>query len=238
MNRWEGKPGYWKRTKYDGYVTDVWYPYHLRKRPGKLYEDEHIVNHVQHNLGVTDGYCAFYRFVLDSGLPVMTEWDRGETTPYYEELYPDAVMKLFGVKFFDEYECGQHPIVTGKTSDKYWKKSFNFKMSRYMNYLSRHPDTYLLIRVEKWLGRKRDRRGTDELFDDYLDYLETIGNRDRILIARNRDVVGDTDGVDGEIHHDDLGDPLGQVWYSPDDPIDPVSIQQLLRTSNQTLNHT
>ena len=107
-----------------------------------------------------------------------------------------------------------------------------------MNFLSRHPDKYLLIRVEKWLGRKRDPRGTDELFDQYLEFLETQGCKNQILLARNRDVSGDPDGTEGEIHHDDLGDPLGEVWYSPADPQDPMSIQQFLRTSNQALKRT
>src|ERR1017187_9522917 len=95
MNRWEDRPGYWKRTKYDGFVTDIWYPYEQRKRQGKLYEDEHIVNQVQHNLGVTDSYCAFYpHLVGETASPVMTAWERGEKSPYYEQVYPDAVLTL------------------------------------------------------------------------------------------------------------------------------------------------
>lgn len=234
MNRWMDKPGYWKKTKYDGFVTDCWYPYQQRKRPGKAYEDEHIVNHVRHSLGITDGYCAFYQYKLDSGLPVMTAWQRGEDSPYQEEVKPDAVMTLFGVEFLDEYECGHHPILTEKeysaASEPYRKKTFNYKIARYLNFFRQHPDRMLLIRVQKWLGRKPDKNGTDELFDQMWEYLTRVGHQDRILIARHTDVCGDPLHTDKEIHHDDLGDPLGKVWFLPSSD-DPTSIQAVLQTS-------
>lgn len=234
MNRWEDKPGYWKRNHYDGFVTDIWYPYEQRKRPGKLYEDEHIVKQVQHSLGVSDGYCAFYRFTTTSGQPIMTEWQRGEETPYFETVYPDAVMTLFGVEFCDEYECGHHPILTakeyGKVGGKYQRKSFNYKIARYLNFLRQHPEAFVLIRAQAWTGRKPDKLGTDDLFDRMLEYLETVGHDGRILVARHTDVCGDPFHTDGEIHHDDLGDPLGNVWYIPGE-VDPTSIQTVLQTS-------
>jgi hypothetical protein len=241
MNRWENRPGYWKRTKYDGFVTDIWYPQQQRKRDGKLWEDEHIVNQVQHNLGVTESYVAFYPHVLASGIPVMTEWERGERSPYHEQVRPDAVLRLFGEEFCDEEECGNHPILTDtqyqRTNEAQQKKSFNYKIARYLNFFVKHPHTFVLIRVQKWLGRKYDRNGTDELFDRILDYLETVGHQDRILVAKHRDVSGDPDHTEGEIHHDDQGDPLGDVWYLPGADA-PISIQQFLRTSKHTSNRT
>ncbi len=235
MNRWEDRPGYWKRTHYEGFVTDVWYPYQERKRPGKLYEDEHIVNQVQHNLGVTDSYVAFYPHLLDNGSPVMTEWEVGDKSPYHEAVRPDAVLTLFGVEFCDEEECGHHPILSedryNRSNEKSQKKSFNYKISRYLNFFSKHPDKRLLIRVQKWLGRKYDANGTDQLFDQIMDYLATVGHKDKILVAKHRDVSGDPEHTPGEIHHDDLGDPLGAVWYQPGS-IEPISIQEALRLSH------
>lgn len=242
MNRWEDRPGYWKRSKYEGFATDVWYPAHQRKRSGKLYEDKHITNQVQHNLGVTDSYIAFYPHTFEDGSPVMTAWQRGEESPYHEEVHPDDVMTLFGVEFLDEEECGNHNILgpgaKDKVKPKTWEDSFNFKMGRYMNFLGKHPEKRLMIRVQVWLGRKYDKAGTDELFDNMLDYLATLGHKDKILVARHRDVSGDPDHTEGEIHHDDLGDPLGAVWFSPADPDEPVTIQQFLRTSNHGSNRS
>jgi hypothetical protein len=232
MNRYEDRPGYWKRTRYEGFVKDVWYPYFERKRPGKLYEDEHIINQVQHNLGVTDSYVAFYPHLLEDGLPVMTEWERGDKSKYAEQVKPDAVIKLFGVEFCDEEECGNHPILTDAqyraAKESYQKKSFNYKISRYLNFLSRHPDVYVLFRIQKWLGRKYDANGTDELVDRTLDYLATVGHKNHILVAKHRDVSGDPDHTEGEIHHDDMGDPLGAVWFVPGSD-EPVTLQNHLR---------
>ena len=233
MNRYEDRPGYWKRTNYEGFVTDFWYPYQQRIRPGKLYEDEHIVRQKQHALGVTDSYVAYYPHVLDNGDPIMTEWELGDFSPHRDAVKPDAVIKLFGVEFCDEEECGHHPILTDaqyrNSNEKTQAKSFNYKVARYINFFNKHPDKYVLWRIQKWIGRKYDANGTDELIDKMLDYVAGLGHKGHFLFAKHRDVSGDPDHTPGEIHHDDMGDPLGAVWFVPGSD-DPVSLQEYLRS--------
>lgn len=233
MNRWENRAGYWKRLKYPGFNADVFIPYEIRKRAGKLYEDTHIVNQIQHSLGLTDVYCALYPYTLgEDKEPILTAWERGENTSYYEDVYPDIVMTLYGKECLYEHECGHHPILTDKqlkdVREDYKRKSFNVKVSRYMNFLHSHKEAFLLFDVQKWTGYKYDRLATDELFDQMLDYLKTQGYSDRIAIARHRDVCGDPDHTDREIHHDDIGDITNAVWFRADNPIEPVTLRQVL----------
>lgn len=181
-----------------------------------------------HSLGITDFYCS----LAPHG--VLQEWDKfGEL---YGDLKYDAYLKLFGAPFILEHERGSNKILPrGKTyADKTWTDSFNYKVDRYLNYCSHHADApHMLITLEDFDNNGYyDARGTNSYLDQMVEFLSAFKQADRFLVAKHRDCCGDRDGVENEIHNEDLGSVTGQVWVCPADPDTDVSIQEFLASKH------
>lgn len=235
MNRYEDVPGFWKKIQHPSLRADIWVYYQKRIRAPKPYEDAERTSQFHHDLGITSFYGSLYPATFKDGNPILTAFTRDSAREGYDETYDDAAFTLFGVQGSYEHEMGNHPILTDKQKAKvkqpYYRKSLNFKLDHYSNFFFKHPDRFMLMDVEHWIGTKFDRLGTDRLFDEYLEFLGRYKFADHILLCRHRDAVGDPDHTEGEIHHDDMGDAFGDIWFCPASPDDPTSIQKWLQTS-------
>jgi len=234
MNLWENRDNYWKKIKHPDIHPDVWIPNAARRRTPQPYKTSHFNNQTGHDLGVGDIYCAFYPHKLENGDRIFTDWNRGRDD-IYDQIGQDARAKVFAVWANIEHERGSHPILSKPSSEytkDYWEGSLNYKLDRYAAYMGR-TDEPLLMTVEDWSTGSYDPEGTEAMFDEYLAFIGSYKIARNILLAKHRDVCGDPDHTEGEIHHDDLGDPFGDVWYCPAEPQAPMSIQAFLR-SKQT----
>lgn len=219
----EDKPGYWKRLKFNERTnkSDVWIPNDARRRPIKNHEDDDRVQGITHDLGVSEFYACLACIQYGDGAPVLTDWVRSN------ELYMpnasasalrfDAAGILLKHKFKYERECGNHRIVAaGKEDVKDYKKSLNHKLDVYNGYLRNHPDETLLVDFEVCYGDDYDDKETEEWVADTAKLMARFKLGNRMLVASHRDLVGDKDHTENEIHNELLGDPLGKYWKSPD----------------------
>ena len=170
-----------------------------------------------HDLAVADVYAAFYPHQFEGGARLLTEWDR--SSELYMKLRYDARFRLKGRLYYLEVERGNHPIVANENEadPDYFSKSLNHKLDKYVGYFNGHrdEDATLLITVEDWTGGSYDPHGTETLLNDAWNLVKRYHRGRQILVAKHRDVVGDKDHTEGEIHNEELGDPLGEVWLSP-----------------------
>jgi hypothetical protein len=231
LNRWEDD--LWKRIDQRNNDPDLWTLPEERRRAGKPHEDLFRTTNLLHDLGVADLYCSLYPHNYEDGQALLTEWDRDKTSPQFLELYYDARLLLYGQEMFFEHERGNHAILEKgkKVSGDYYSKSLNKKLDNYVAYFDKHPFSkrLLLITVEDWSGGYYDAKGTEEYLADVVSCCARYPIAERILVARHRDVVGDREHTEGEIHNEVMGDPLGAVWLSSTDPQDFVSISDALR---------
>jgi hypothetical protein len=231
LNRWEDD--LWKRIDQRNNDPDLWVLPEERRRAGKPHEDIFRTTNLLHDLGVTDFYCSLYPHNYEDGQALLTEWDRDKNSSQYLELYYDARLVLYGQEMFFEHERGNHAIVESgkKVSGDYYSKSLNKKLDNYVGFFDKHPFSkrLLLITVEDWSGGYYDNAGTEQYFGDVIALCARYPIANRILVARHRDVIGDREHTDGEIHNEVLGDPLGDSWCSPEGGDRLVSIAEALR---------
>jgi hypothetical protein len=152
-------------------------------------------------------------------------------------VYYDAYLKLFGHPCYLEVERGNHSILEAnqQVSKEYYTKSLNHKLERYWTMFGQLPEKpLLLITVEDWYMGSYDPERTERLLADVVELASRHRFKDQVLVARHRDVIGDREAIEGELHNETLGDPLGDVWLSPADPSALRSIQRHLQLSNPT----
>jgi hypothetical protein len=228
LNEWEDTPannkrgkvplwrrlGYYDRTNH----SDIWLPTDARRRPLKPHEDQDRLKNLEHDLGVSSVYSVLAPIVLADGKEAMTKWDR--SSDLYNTLRYDARFEMFGYTFFYEHERGNHPIIApGKqTKQEYSLKSLNHKINNYVHHIRSHmaDNPVMLMDFEICSGLTYEPEATAEWIADTKELVARHGMEHRILIASHRDVVGNKDGIEGEIHNELMGDPLGEVWHSPD----------------------
>lgn len=230
LNRWDGD--LWKKIPQRHNDPDVWIPVDLERRPSRANEDIFRTANLAHDLAVSDIYTALYPFRTEDGKRPLTAWDRDRETEAYRAVHYDAQFTLYGKACFLEVERGNHPIIKpdARVSKEYERKSLNHKLDAYFSYMGRFEKTpYLLITVEDWSGGFYDAHGTEGYLKDVVELIKSHKFAPYILVARHRDIVGDRDEVETEIHNDELGDAFGHSWICPAHPTDFVSLQSLTK---------
>lgn len=220
LQHWEGK--LWKRVLTGINDSNLWIPLEDRRRHLKDHENLQRLNNLAHELAVTDVYVALhpYRMVDSPKTPVLTEWSREPIGSEYNQVFYDASLQLFKHRCYLEVERGNHPVVPegSKVSKEYWGKSLNHKLERYASFfggLKIKP--LLLITVEDYSTGMYDDDGTERLLESVIALVCRYPSlAPYTLVARQRDVVGNKDHTEGELHNDELGYPLGDSWTSPE----------------------
>lgn len=211
----------WQRLAYGDRTnhSDIWLPADARRKPIKKWEDQDRLKNLEHDLGVSDFYAVLYA-CTENGKPVMDEWDR--SSDLYNTIRYDARFKMFGYTFYYEHERGNHPILqpNAKVTTEYSLKSLNHKINKYAEHFRSHAKEkpMLLMDFEICYGNDYDAGETNRWVTNALRLVADKGLEGSVLIAIHRDVVGNKDAVEGEIHNDAMGLPLGEVWQVTDGP--------------------
>jgi hypothetical protein len=200
-------------------------------RKMKNQEDPWKITNLEHELAVSEVYAILFPHQKEDSTRLLEEWDRDRSNAIYMQTRYDARLKLKGRCYYLEVERGNHdiyepeqhpdaPPVPGekdiRVTRESWRKSLNNKIDNYIRYQEQSGERFqVLITVEDCSYGVYDKGATDKLLENTLRLLHRYQRGNMFLVCLHRDLAGDRDQTEGEIHNELLGDPFGPIWFSP-----------------------